>query len=218
MDLKGKKINFLGDSITEGHGTSSADKIFWNVLGEATGATVRGYGIGGTRIARQLNPADPNARENGYFRSRAEGMDTDADIVVVFGGTNDWGHGDAPLGTFDDRTDDSFYGAMHNLCLYLLDKYPAAVIVFMTPLYRMNESALLNNRGLRRAGHLNEYRQIIKEVAGYYGLPVLELEKVTCMQAQLPKVRELYMPDGLHPNDAGHKIMAARLQGFLESL
>ncbi len=28
-------------------------------------------------------------------------MDSDADVVVVFGGTNDFGHGDAKLGTFE---------------------------------------------------------------------------------------------------------------------
>lgn len=32
MELKGKKINFLGDSITEGCGTTKNDKIFLNVL------------------------------------------------------------------------------------------------------------------------------------------------------------------------------------------
>ena len=30
-------------------------------------------------------------------------MDSDADVVVVFGGTNDFGHGDAKLGTFESR-------------------------------------------------------------------------------------------------------------------
>lgn len=29
-------------------------------------------------------------------------MDSDADIIVVFGGTNDYGHGDAPLKAYVD--------------------------------------------------------------------------------------------------------------------
>lgn len=220
MNVKGKKINFLGDSITEGHGTSGAEHIYWNVLAQNTGAIVRGYGIGGTRIARQQHPMEPPAREDRYFRLRVDEMDPDADMVVVFGGTNDWGHGDAPLGDFDNRSDDTFYGAVHNLCLALVEKYPTATIVFMTPLhrYRVIDEPYVNNRGLRRAGTMADYRCAIREVAGYYGLPVLELEKVTGMQPAVDHIAKRYMPDGLHPNDAGHQIIAARLQGFLESL
>lgn len=218
MDLKDKKINFLGDSITEGAGTTAAERIFWRVLAQNTGATVRGYGISASRIARQWHPENPEDRHERWFVTRVPEMDPDTDINVVFGGTNDWGHGDAPLGTFADRTDGTFYGAMHNLCLALLEKYPTAVTVFMTPLYRVGEQNPMNNSGLRRAGTLSDYRRIIKEVASYYGMPVLELEKVTGMQPAVEHIAKRYMPDGLHPNGAGHVIMAARLQGFLESL
>ncbi len=217
MQLQGKKINFLGDSITQGHGTSDKDKIFWNVLGQATGATVRGYGIGGTRIARQQTDDES---QNHYFRTRVEQMDADADIIVVFGGTNDFGHGNAAFGAFDDRTDDTFYGAMHNLCLSLMEKYPTATIVFMTPLYRTSEDDRYgyNEWGCRLAATLPQYREAINQVASYYGLPVLRLEQVTAIQPKVDAVKARYMPDGLHPNDAGHAVIATHLQGFLESL
>ena len=32
MELKGKKINFLGDSITEGAGTSAPEKRYFEIL------------------------------------------------------------------------------------------------------------------------------------------------------------------------------------------
>ena len=93
MELKGKKIAFLGDSITEGVGVSSVEKIYWNLVGQRTGAEVYGYGIGGTRIAVNRQPNhEPHVEEN-YFGARVEKMIPDADIVVVFGGTNDFGHG-----------------------------------------------------------------------------------------------------------------------------
>ena len=59
MELKGTKINFLGDSITEGHGASSIDHVYWKLLEERDGVIARGYGIGGTRIARQQVPMPP---------------------------------------------------------------------------------------------------------------------------------------------------------------
>ncbi len=213
MDLQGKKICFLGDSITEGVGTSAPDKTFWNILGRETGATVLGYGISGTRIARQHHPEEPPARHDRHFETRVEGMEPDVDIVVVFGGTNDFGHGDAPMGEMGDRDDSTFYGACHSLALSLMEKYPHATIVFLTALYRSDE-------GNVPAGKqpLEDYRRAIREVAGYYGLPVLPLELVTGMQPAVSMLQERYMPDGLHPNDAGHEVMAQRLRGFLESL
>ena len=140
MKLNGLAINFLGDSITEGCGTSGPDKAFAHLLEEACQLSAsRNYGIGGTRIARQQTPsADPKIDRD--FCLRASEMDENADVVVVFGGTNDFGHGDAPFGPLHDRTPDTFCGACHVLFQTLLRRYPVAKIVVVTPLHRVNES------------------------------------------------------------------------------
>ncbi len=218
MKLEGLKINFLGDSITEGHGTSGEDFTFWSLLKREAGlAKARGYGIGGTRIARQKTPTDP--RWDLDFCRRALEMDQDADVVVVFGGTNDFGHGDAPLGNMSDRTPDTFYGACHTLYQSLIERYPDATIVVMTPLHRGNED---DPRGdghkTENLATLSEYVAIIKEVAAYYALPLLDLFTLSGIQPKNEILRQKYCPDALHPNDAGHKLIAARLFGFLSSL
>jgi lysophospholipase L1-like esterase len=218
MELKGLKINFLGDSITEGHGTSNKEFTYWNVLGRETGAIVRGYGIGGTRFVKQTNPS-ANHRHDLDFIMRAKEMDKDADMIVVFGGTNDFGHGDAPLGEFSDRENTTFYGACHTLITDLINMYPEATIVIMTPLHRCNED---NPRGdgfkANEVAPLSTYVKIIKEVAEYYSLPVLDMWAVSGIQPRVPVIKQKYCPDGLHPNDAGHALMAKRLEGFLRSL
>ena len=128
MDIRNKKINFLGDSITEGHGCSDVAYCFASRIARDYGAVCRNYGIGGTRIARQKSPSE-NPRHDLDFLGRYEAMDPDADIVAVFGGTNDFGHGDAPIGTMADRTPDTFYGALHLLYTGLITRYPSARIV-----------------------------------------------------------------------------------------
>ena len=138
MNLSGKKINFLGDSITHGSGTSGEDKRFSNLIAAKTGAICRNYGIGGTRIARQFNRTIPDFDDNDYC-SRVCKMDPDADIVVVFGGTNDYGHGFAPVGQPQDTDVWSFYGALNHLYTYLLSTYPNAFIFVMTPTHRLRE-------------------------------------------------------------------------------
>ena len=217
MKLEGLKVNFLGDSITFGTGSSAPEFRYPSMLEREQGlAVARNYGIGGTRIARQQVPSNPVWDQD--FITRAATMDDDADVVVVFGGTNDFGHGDAPLGTFADRTPDTFYGAMHTLCCNLIAKYPEALIVFMTPLHRGNEDNERGDGNKPPYGTLKVYVDIIKEVTAYYSLPTLDLWSCSGIQPRVDTIRVRYCPDQLHPNDAGHAIIAARLTGFLKSL
>lgn len=212
MELKGLKANFLGDSITEGVGVPSVEFTYWNQLKEKFGlAEARGYGISGTRFARQRVPYS-NPRFDLDFCSRVDEMDPDADLVVVFGGTNDFGHGDALLGCFEDRTPETFYGACHYLMTHLLNRYPNGTIVFMTPLHREVE------RKPDKVHTLSAYVAIIREVAEYYGIPVMDLYANSGIQPQVKIMKETYCPDGLHPNVAGAARIADRLGNFLLSL
>lgn len=216
MELSGKKINFLGDSITEGHGTSSFEHRFSNLIEKKTGAICRNYGIGGTRIAAQQNPVNPGWDDND-FCGRIDKMDPDADIVVVFGGTNDFGHGDAPLGNMTDRTVNTFYGALHVMCERLIARYPEAAIVIATPIHRCNEASLHGDNKPTDIGNLKTYVNIIREVAEYYSLPLLDLYAMSGLQPLVPVIKEKYVPDGLHPNDAGHVILADKMIAFLKN-
>ena len=219
MELMNKKINFLGDSITEGACLEDWNNVYWMRLGRENDAIVRGYGIGGTRIAPRLMPERPGEEGFGqYFGSRVEKMDPDADVIVVWGGTNDFGHGDVPMGTIDDRDNTTFYGALHTLYRALWEKYPTAQIVVMTPLHRLGEQDALNEHGNPVIGSLKAISQAIKDVAEYYSFPVVDMFAIANLNPELPISQETYMPDGLHPNDAGHERIASRLIGFLKAL
>lgn len=108
MNIEGKVIHFLGDSITEGVGATDASHCFVSLIGRKTGAVVHNYGVGGTRIARQLNCPQDEGKD---FCARFIEMEQGADMIIVFGGTNDYGHGNAPFGSFEDKTPDTFKAA-----------------------------------------------------------------------------------------------------------
>ncbi len=230
MNLKGLKINFLGDSITEGHGTTEPDKVFHQLIKEKYGLTeARNYGIGGTRIAKQSKPSE-NPRWDLDFNSRCDEMSDDADAVVVFGGTNDYGHGDAKIGTFEDMGVYTFYGALRTLMEKLINKYPGKPIVFVTPLHRMGEKHPMGDKQDKvdyntlsaeekaKYAPLSEYVRIIKEAAEYYSIPVIDLYAISGIQPEVEILREKFCPDGLHPNDEGHKLMAERIGNYLKAL
>lgn len=218
MELKDKKIAFLGDSITQGCSASKPDNFYWNLVAKETGAISYGYGIGGTRIAPQRTPSEDPMCDK-YFLSRVDEMIPDADVIVVFGGTNDFGHGDAPFGELHDRGEETFCGAVHTLLQKLITRYPHSQIVMMTPLHREDEERLdYGDQGKPRQARLEEYVNAIIAISGYYGVPVLDLFRVSGMQPAVPFLKELLNPDGLHPNDAGHRKIADRLIGFLRTL
>lgn len=215
MNIRGMKILFLGDSITEGHGASEQSKRFTDLLAQNEGVISYNYGIGGTRIAYQQNPSE-NPRWDLNFIDRVEKMETEADIIFVFGGTNDFGHGDAPIGCFDDRTPHTFYGALHTLILKLINRYPTAKIVFATPLHRTEEEKRILKGDKLKCVRLIDYVKILREVTEYYGIPVLDLYKNCPIQPQVPLQQEMYMPDGIHPNDAGYRILADCVAAYLK--
>ena len=219
MKLNGAVINILGDSITEGVGASCPDCFYVNVLAREFGlAKANNYGISGTRIARQQQVTDHPFDQD--FCMRMEDMDESADAVVVFGCTNDFGHGNAPIGTPEDRDPSTFWGACHYLMNGLLNRYSGKPVVILSPLHRSNESSSRGDGSMPEGSKqpLSVYRDILLTVARYYALPVLDLYSVSGMQPENEVNRQRLMPDGLHPNDEGHAILARKIGLFLQTV
>lgn len=218
MELKNKKIAFFGDSITEGVGVCDPANIYWRRLAAETGAKCYPNAIRGTRIAPQRIPTAFELRADHCFVYRVEETEPDVDMVVIFGGTNDFGHGDAAFGDMNDRSLDTFYGAYHTLIQKLMARYPEGKIVIMTPLHRVVEDSLYNDYGIRRMGSLETYVKAIRQIAAYYNLPVVDLYAECPIYPAEEASRERYAPDGLHPNDEGHQLICQCLLNVLARL
>lgn len=204
---KDATINVLGDSITQGFGATIPYHSYFNELMGA--GQVRNYGVSSTRIAKQ---SDDN---NQSLSARFSSMNNSADLIVVFGGTNDFGHGTATLGTPTDRTPTTFYGAVHTLMSGLIEKYQGKYIVFITPLPR-NASGT-ESKTNKQGYTLKEYVNIIIEVAEFYSIPVLDLYRNSGIYVDSATIRTKMIPDGLHPNDTGHQFLARKIAAFLNS-
>lgn len=201
MKLEGLTINFLGDSITQGHGTTAPEMTFHQIIKEKYAmANAYNYGIGGTRIARQTEPSKDCLVWDLDFVLRAEIMDKNADAIVVFGGTNDYGHGDAQFGTEDSEDIYTFCGAVNALITKLTHDFPNAKIIFMTPLHRANETVPKTQNGKI----LSDYVDAIQSICAKRSIAVIDLFQINPID---PSDAEL-MPDGLHPSDRGHEVMA----------
>ena len=203
------KINFLGDSITEGVGASSPEFSYVSLVASALSCEVKNYGVSGTRIARQKTPSQWE-RFDEYFLLRAQKMDKDADMVFVFGGTNDYGHGDAEMGVFGDKNIDTFIGAFQALIEYLVGVYGKNKLHFILPLPRYNQDCIYGDGAKTTGLHsLAEYIETEKEILKHYGIPYLDF--TDSFPVPQTNTGDAFTTDGLHPNDAGHVVLAAKI-------
>lgn len=216
MELKGLKINFLGDSITEWHRATTKEKCYVSLMGSKYGCDARNYGISGTRIAEQVKKNAAIAFDFGHFTLRCEYMEKDADVVFVLGGTNDFGHGDAPFGHYEDREPTTFCGSVHTLCQKLKALYPSAKIVIATPLPRATGNTPRSD-GQGGTVVLADYCKVLEDAAAEYGLYLMKLcgnpdERLSGFHDNS------WYPDGLHPNDEGHERLADYIAEYLMRL
>jgi len=191
------KINCLGDSITYGYTPDSGTQMkapFPAQIRSLLGAyNCRNYGISGSTLAVNSGNYDPMC-------TRYTDMDNDADIVILFGGTNDYGRAvyTPTLGTISDAVNTTVYGALNILAAGLIEKYPKAFIFFITPLRRADKTG--DNDG---GYSLEDVATAIKEVGHKYSIPVLDLYSNGGFHIDNSTFRGYYGGnDKLHPNQA----------------
>lgn len=211
--LKGKNWVVIGDSITEANGRTL--KNYHKYISETVGGMyVHNYGIGGSGYYNRSGVADTILHAN-------------VDYVTVFFGTNDWANinsNNKPLGTFLDTGTTTISGCINTCLMGLLNKYPTKKIAVLTPLPRVENwgsNAANNAQGYT----LEQLADLVVKYAKHYSLPVLDLYHESNLPVWIAAGNTYYFTppaggaaDGLHPNDAGHQIIARKVQKFLESI
>jgi lysophospholipase L1-like esterase len=224
MQLQDKVVNFLGDSITEGTGMQGQLQLRYHqiVKRELGLKEANIYGIGGSRLAHQMRPS-ARPRWDLCFVGRADTMDVNADMVVVYGGVNDWIHGDAPFGKWGDNTPDTFCGAVYYLMRFLKNTYANKPIIFMTPARCLFNGISSNGVSTHPYKHpdckpLIEYVNVIKQTGETFQISVLDLYDGLGIDPNNEEDNKKYTVDGLHFNAAGHAAIAEYLKEFIQKL
>ena len=200
MDLSNLKINFLGDSITARFWAESEETSYvGRFRAQYPNATIRNYGVQGSCVSNCCIWGSED------MRTRAKRMDPDADLIVIYGGTNDF-HCMTPLGTPEGRDEGTFYGAYNVLLDIITEKYPNAKIVLCTILPRFDET-WLERDGRIRVAPTQAYVDIINHIGQMRNLPVIDLFKLECFREPIPGDKSPLTKDGLHPLDEGHEIL-----------
>lgn len=237
---QGKKVAYLGDSITDPR-NKAASKKYWGWLEEWLGITPYVYAVSG----RQW---DDIPRQTGKLH--AEHGD-DVDAVMILMGTNDYNNA-VPLGRWYDETletvdyahgyskrpetrmkrtpamDPATFRGRINIALDSLKRtYPDKQIVLLTPLhrggfYRSDSNWQIPESYMNRCGeYLDAYVRAVTEAGQVWAVPVIDLGALSGLYPVCDQ-QAIYFSDPdadrLHPNDAGHKRIAATLVHQLSTL
>ena len=92
--------------------------------------------------------------------------------------------------------------------------YKRSQIFFILPLHRLNEDSPYGDGSKKKPSlSLNGYTQIICEVLDKYQINYLNFKKRIGKAENNP-----LLLDGLHPNDAGHELLANLIVEHIKSL
>ncbi len=228
----GKRVAFLGDSITDARQIGTTNDVYWHMLEGILGIRPYVYGISGHRMNQIIGQGERLEREHGQ----------DVDAIIVFIGTNDY-NGGIPLGewytysyeqtvaanrqtgrtevfrkhrelVYDDVT---FRGRANTTLRWLKTHYPDKQIIFLTPIHRayamfsadniQPPESFANACGL----FIEDYIQAVRELADVWAVPVIDLASISGLYPMLDEHAKYFRnadTDRLHPNTEGHWRMA----------
>lgn len=224
------KIVVMGDSITWGKDTET--NIWWQELGRLLGCkSIAGNGVCGSCFS----VTSDYQMQNEPMSERWKTLPSGADIYVIFGGTNDYGHS-SKLGSINDVDDVSFYGAMHQIIIGLQERNPNARLVFITPLRRygfgtkIDGTPLLYDSMENSSGYsLGDYREAIIKKCTTHDISVIDAYQFSEFDFsegqdgvhsfnENADGRNLLTTDGLHPNATGHIKFAESVFPYMKDI
>ena len=223
----GKRVAFLGDSITDAGQINSTNNVYWRNLQDILGITPFVYGISGHQMCHIPGQTDKLLDEHG------QGVDA----IIVFAGTNDFNAG-VPLGewySYDTQEADyngqklctphrtmlfdgsTFRGRINIAMRHLKSNYPDKQIILLTPVHRGFAQFGPNNiqpdetHSNRIGLFIDEYVDVIKETADIWSVPVIDINSISGFYPLMDEHADYFRNskrDRLHPNTSGQLRLA----------
>lgn len=213
IDFSDVKISIMGDSITTGVGLAEEEigkYAYPNVLKEILGCKeIVNFGIGGSSVSRA-----------GVYAmvDRWSAIPKDSDIIIVFGGSNDclfeniWQFGNIE---YDRRMrKETFCGDLDEMAGAMRWTYRKHNEDNYVKFIYINPPSTILNESVSQDGnmvHQSEFAKAINTIVPEYGFEVIDLYNNNILNSYDKDINEQFVPDGIHPNVEGHRILAEHI-------
>ncbi len=224
--LYGKKYVACGDSFTEG-GWLPDDKEegcyddelkmyktypYW--IAKRNNMVLVNEAICGSTLAANK---DNHGRTDYFSNTRYKNIPADADYITVKLGINDdSGHHKTPIGTIDDTTNETFYGAWNIVLKYFIENYPKAKIGIIITNGADVHIAEATRQCARKWGFA------YLDLDGRYDLPLLHRaasKTEVCEEAKQLRLKQYQISaTNTHPNLWANQVESTIVENFLRSL
>ena len=203
---KDKKWVVFGDSLTAVNERTT--KHYFDYVADETGINVVNMGDSGSGYKAEDDVSTA-------FYQRISNVPTDADVITIFGSFNDLSTG-ADFGTATDTGTTTIGGCINTTLDNLFTAYPLAVVGIISP------TPWVNANPTDEPNRASQYCDLLKAICERRSIPYLDLFHCSLLRPWDSTFRQLaYSKDegnGVHPDETGHKLIAPRFKGFLESL
>lgn len=210
-----KEIVFIGDSITEGVGgilDAAGNKISYvNYVDEALDfKSVLNHGKAGRTVA---NYGD---KELSMDASIDNLIHIDADIVVILIGVNDYLYYSPQkrFGGLDNGSTAGYCGALQSFVEAVERNYPDKEYFFVTT-YQLLSTDGSTYTDYNGTPTFNDYMQVQRTLADRYGYHMIDVYNSGFMSTQDAVTTANLVPDGIHPNDTGYRILGEHIAAEL---
>lgn len=231
--LSGKRWTLFGDSITENNIRSNAN--YHDYVRAETGIITINNALGGSGFK---NRDDNN---NAFYQIAMKTVDSwkNADVITIMGGVNDiWsqittnGLGNA-TDVFVEPTDittatsNTLMACFNKMLDYIIENAPNSRIGVISPLpcYTTQNGKQYEEVPYLAECNMNLFVEECKKACALKGIPYLDLFHNSGLRpwdstfnARYFKCISADSPDGLHPNELGHKFIFPMVREFVKAL
>lgn len=174
----GKKITIIGDSISV--------VGYPGILQEMTGSYIQNLSVSGMLLT-------------GGMTNTVKNVDKDADLVIVFGGTNDYWSKNVEIDGVDSSGCTTYRDALKYILDYLKTNNPSAEILYIFP-PDQTYGGVSSDTDFGK-GSLDDFRLSFIDFCNNNHVDYLDLSTTNYHHS-------LHTTDGMHPNAAGHILIA----------
>ena len=215
--LKGKKMLFMGDSISYGSGDGVSPfrtgRAWAGRIADRTGAIVTNASVSGAK-ASYINGDD---KAKWLYTQFDQNKKEQYDVIVMHGGVNDARHNrtigkilDTDNATELNQAKNTYIGGLQLLFYNVKKEQPNAKLFFIANHH-------LDGHNTGNAKNMAPYFDMAKQLCEKYGIIFIDLYNNKELNDKLETTTTKYLPDTLHLNAAGYEIITPYILEAIEA-